>query len=489
MILIKREVTVWLVTILVVMGFKGLTKTVTNNVAAEAEFTSYLSTLSGTITTTWKRETNKLIKSFKTAALWENGALWGRSDHINNFIGHISQANALKNMLADSNYATQTGTNSFGNKGIRVNYPVNTGIVKLTYNPSSGATHFINTDSTLSIFLLRKDYTGKYHVGSFDDTKFTGMAFCPSSYPGGNAAGAIACTVKDFGVPSSEKRGLVCLRRTGTTISMRVNKTSVYSGTVTNQGFANLPLWLGGFNYKNSTLNQQGDNRYGFVLCSNYLTDNECDTLDTLINNYVSAAYTQGSFSRNVCVCDGNSLTLGSYASDAAHSYPSLMNLTAENPSWEVANLGISGQPTVTMTANAPLNVDNDFYEAQNKSVLVAWEIINDLYIGCTSKEDAYANFVTYCQARRAAGWSVVACTCIDYDGAFIRDARTKIAWINTQIRNNYATFADRLADLAADVRLQNADDMTYFNADKIHLTDAGYAVVASIIKPIVLSF
>ena len=89
----------------VVMTFvkTGQTKSVTNNIAAEAEFTSYLSTLSGTITTTWKRETNKLIKSFKNAALWENGALWGRTDHINNFIGHISQANALKNMLADSN--------------------------------------------------------------------------------------------------------------------------------------------------------------------------------------------------------------------------------------------------------------------------------------------------------------------------------------------------------------------------------------------------
>ena len=339
----------------VVMTFvkTGQTKSVTNNIAAEAEFTSYLSTLSGTITTTWKRETNKLIKSFKNAALWENGALWGRTDHINNFIGHISQANALKNMYGDANHATQSGTNSFNNKGIRVNYPAASAYVNLGFNPSSEATHHTNTSGTIVVFTLRKDYTGKYHVGAFDGTKFSGVAACPTGYPAGNAYGGIACTLKDLGANPAQKRGVYFMRRTGTTASLRVNKVAVGSPvTVTNQGFANMDYWLGGFHYTGDTLNQQGGNRYPFVMFTDYMTDNECDTLDDLLHTYLNNANTSGALDQKTCVCDGNSLTLGTGASDAAHSYPSLMALEASG--WEVANLGISGQETPVMTTNAP---------------------------------------------------------------------------------------------------------------------------------------
>ena len=55
-------------------------------------------------------------------------------------------------------------------------------------------------------------------------------------------------------------------------------------------------------------------------------------------------------------------------------------------------------------------------------------------------------------------------------------------------IRANWATYADALADLGANANLQNSANLTYFNADGVHLTDAGYAVVTSIIDAAIAS-
>jgi hypothetical protein len=56
-----------------------------------------------------------------------------------------------------------------------------------------------------------------------------------------------------------------------------------------------------------------------------------------------------------------------------------------------------------------------------------------------------------------------------------------KVQALNTLIRGDTSKY-DRLADLGADARLQNALDTTYFNADAIHLNAAGQSVAAGIV-------
>jgi hypothetical protein len=66
------------------------------------------------------------------------------------------------------------------------------------------------------------------------------------------------------------------------------------------------------------------------------------------------------------------------------------------------------------------------------------------------------------------------------YDGAylFIRPVLKS----NADMRLNYKDYADGLADVAADKRLGDASDKTYYT-DGVHMTDAGYAAVAEIVE------
>jgi len=57
-------------------------------------------------------------------------------------------------------------------------------------------------------------------------------------------------------------------------------------------------------------------------------------------------------------------------------------------------------------------------------------------------------------------------------------------AALNALIRANWNSFADGLADIAADARFTDYNNTTYFNADKVHLTDAGYAAAAQVFLP-----
>lgn len=47
---------------------------------------------------------------------------------------------------------------------------------------------------------------------------------------------------------------------------------------------------------------------------------------------------------------------------------------------------------------------------------------------------------------------------------------------------------ADALADLGNNANLQDATNTTYFNADKVHLTTAGYNIVAGIVAAAIAS-
>jgi hypothetical protein len=115
-------------------------------------------------------------------------------------------------------------------------------------------------------------------------------------------------------------------------------------------------------------------------------------------------------------------------------------------------------------------------------NALVIWIGVNSVAVGAAQ---IYADMQTYIAARRAAGWNKII-LCSEIDGQSSMDWHNTV-WpaLNALLYADHS-FADGFADLGADARLQNALDTTYFNADKIHLTTAGYDVVASIVSPII---
>jgi lysophospholipase L1-like esterase len=118
---------------------------------------------------------------------------------------------------------------------------------------------------------------------------------------------------------------------------------------------------------------------------------------------------------------------------------------------------------------------------ARPKAILCAWEITNDLQAGSTQQQ-CYDNMKNYCILRRAAGFKVVVFTCLPRGAA--AQFETDRTAINANIVANWATFADALCDVGADATIGVAgsqNNLTYYNADKIHLTDAGYSIVAGL--------
>jgi hypothetical protein len=170
---------------------------------------------------------------------------------------------------------------------------------------------------------------------------------------------------------------------------------------------------------------------------------------------------------------DGDSRTYGS----ATLSYSSV---AIGNHPLGIINTGVPGGTLASLTADAASRVDT-YYSAKNK-VLVFWAGVNST--GLTTQQ-LYDAIKAYCQARKAIGWSVVVCTEIDCQHAtqVANNWSTKYLELNTMLRADYS-FADRLADLGENAALQDATDTTYFNADKIHLIQAGYNVVGSIVAP-----
>jgi lysophospholipase L1-like esterase len=112
------------------------------------------------------------------------------------------------------------------------------------------------------------------------------------------------------------------------------------------------------------------------------------------------------------------------------------------------------------------------------RSTLVVWCGVNDN--GSKTAQQIYDSLKSYCEARRAAGWSkILLCTEIDASPA---GWNAKYQALNALIAADHS-FADGLADLGARPELQNFSDVTYF-VDGVHLTAAGYQVVADVVAP-----
>ncbi len=205
----------------------------------------------------------------------------------------------------------------------------------------------------------------------------------------------------------------------------------------------------------------------------------------------------------------GNSLTAGNDSS-AGNDYPSVC-LRLLGPAYGAVpaagvksscNMGISGQVTATIPNPNPNNQTSLVATAPTvdaqlsgslKNILVVWEQTNEIFSNPASifAPQAEANFAAYCQARRAAGWKVIVLTVLprQQQPAARGDDEAVRQAVNAWDRANWPTFADGLADVAADSRLgypgAELNSAYYYLGGpspdiSVHLVDAGYSIVAS---------
>lgn len=197
-----------------------------------------------------------------------------------------------------------------------------------------------------------------------------------------------------------------------------------------------------------------------------------------------------------IVVCDGNSLTRGYRSSNPpSTAYPFRLSQKSGLLTATVYNKGVDGQTTAQMQSDASTDID-PLYNGSVASILVALEVGNHLYFtGDTAL--VYTTFKNYCLSRKAAGWKVIVCTPYarehsvtnsgvspagDNDAVF----QTKRLHLVNRIRNEWRDYADALVDMDANTNLATYNT-TYWDADKVHLNDAGYQLMADLVYNILI--
>lgn len=185
----------------------------------------------------------------------------------------------------------------------------------------------------------------------------------------------------------------------------------------------------------------------------------------------------------------GDSLTIG-VASVTAESatWPQVMLDSLEGGAAlkrGFANLAVGGTRAEDWLANGAAWVDPYYDAARPDNILFYWIGANSMGSGTR------AEVMSFCEARKAVGWTVVLMDVIagwdnptietarqTYNAAVTADFPTSAA---TRIRSG-ASYADYLVQLGSDPNIgaPGAElNTTYFSTDKVHLKDAGLAIVA----------
>ena len=187
-------------------------------------------------------------------------------------------------------------------------------------------------------------------------------------------------------------------------------------------------------------------------------------------------------------VCLGNSLTFGYLITDSTQTYPGQLKSLLDTNNVTVINRGHSGYSTEQLEPLISIDA-TPFYKSEFKNIAIVWEIGNSIFWNKMTADSAYGIFVNYCNQVKEQGFKVIVIT-LPYRNNFFAnypitpggdDSTTyslKLDSANILLRNNYASFADGIADIQLNPHLQYYDP-NYYQPDHTHLKAPGYAIVA----------
>lgn len=174
----------------------------------------------------------------------------------------------------------------------------------------------------------------------------------------------------------------------------------------------------------------------------------------------------------------GDSLANGYPTSHTPDSYVTL-------PTWRgqtinKTNIAVNGQTLTTIIANAATNIYPLYANNSALNILMLEGGVNDGGIPLTAQQ-RYDILVPFCGTLRNIGWKIICVTFTDNTDPSFGPVKNQY---NDLLRNNWRIFADGLADVGADIHIGLdgcASNLTYFQSDGGHLTDAGYTIYGGI--------
>ncbi len=376
------------------------------------------------------------------------------------------------------------------------------GVARYAHTPNAGAQ--IATLDAASIASVNTNAMSLYIVGKTTGAgAVRGFMVQPGAYPNGNTAiqaqGQFMAW-DQFGnwssgltIPSAAD-GIMALvidgagTRTaaGIGVYMYVNGQSSFrsrnANSVAPTSYAFTAASLGAVAAGSNATKWTGDFR-AVLLFNRVLTPAE----HIVVMNYLKAVYSLVPTTPSLLtVYEGDSMILGYITGvDGQGLSDRIINAKGcDGYNFAVTNSYVAA--TATNITNRAAQVDYTLTQSHANKVLVLWCVSNEINGGFTGAQ-SYANLKTYIDARVTAGWTrskivVVNCLPRGASGTFETERLAYNALLATKAGVDFGA----VADVAGNATIGAAgaqNDTNYYNVDKIHLLDAGYAIAAPIVQ------
>lgn len=282
-------------------------------------------------------------------------------------------------------------------------------------------------------------------------------------------------------------------RRAVNDAEMYINGVIGDSMATTGGTLLTIPDFLGTYNNSGSPTTKYTQTPFAaYIKLGAGVSAPNAATLNTALMTWQnSMQMIEGSFDKQI-IFDGNSHLVMQWSKQVRGTeYGQVVK------GYDTQNFGVSGQTTQQMTADAVAQIDTLYNAGYSKNILIAFEMTNDMQFNGVAV--TYSDYVAYCQARQAAGWTVVATQMMTRTSAGNTDGVSQEQYdlntdsINVQVRDNWATFADAFVEAPPETFVYRADyasdalyaaamlalrtDLTYFYTDMLHLSDVGYGL------------
>lgn len=160
-------------------------------------------------------------------------------------------------------------------------------------------------------------------------------------------------------------------------------------------------------------------------------------------------------------------------------------------------NIGVGGQTCLQMASDAASQINPLFAPHLQKTLVVCWGGTNDLYFGA-SAAITYQRIVDYCRILRPVGWRIIVLSILprsnvgtpagfetsrqSVNNSLLADFSSSTIYTNVYAG---APYADYLVHVGGDSTIGDSGDEnnTTYYLDKVHLTSAGYAIVADYVR------
>ncbi len=218
----------------------------------------------------------------------------------------------------------------------------------------------------------------------------------------------------------------------------------------------------------------------GFGIRKKVVSTNIFLSIDTILSYYLSNPVTG---LNNKIVADGNSNSVGFNNGGIPGSYPTISfnELDGSAAGYTIDVLGVAGQTTTQMIANAPTVIDTAYDPSKTKNYLYAWEVENDALLnpGLYSFQLA-ANMNTYWTARNGVGWRTIGATGLpraNAGNAFDSLLLARIDSANRSLINSHTS--DIFINFRNNPWLNNSMSRAGFVYDNIHMNTSGTVAMA----------